>query len=445
MDFSKQLQKAAEAHQRRNYDFAVDLYRQLLEIQPDLGEARAGLRQALRKRAERGGGGKLLRMVGGALPMGRARTFLKMGRHDAAARALEDYLQHEPLDEEANLLLGRALEAAGHLRSALAVLEFLAEIAPRNVEALKSAGALLARTGAHARALECYERALAADPRDQQALKARKDLAAEGALRGSGIEVASHSRELIKDRERAEVLERERRAHKSEDELRAELERLEARYADAPSDPDLLVAMAELHERLGDFDAALPLLERALSYRKDSFELVARLGDLRSKTLKKAIARAGKGDQPQQAESLESELHAHELADYRQRVQLRPADPALRLQLGRRLMRVDRLDEALAELQRCVDDQRQRPEALFLLGQCFRRKGFLDLARQQFERAFEGLPAGAERAKEILYNLGAIAEAEHEPAKARGHYARIFEIDVGYKDVAAKMESLKHS
>ena len=52
LDFSKQIQKAEEAFRRRNYDFAVELYRQLLDLEPDLGEARAGLRRALRKRFE---------------------------------------------------------------------------------------------------------------------------------------------------------------------------------------------------------------------------------------------------------------------------------------------------------------------------------------------------------------------------------------------------------
>ena len=75
VDFSKQLQKADEALRRRNHDFAVELYQQLLDIQPDLGEARAGLRRALKKRHEaKGGGSKLLRALGGAAPLAMAGT-----------------------------------------------------------------------------------------------------------------------------------------------------------------------------------------------------------------------------------------------------------------------------------------------------------------------------------------------------------------------------------
>src|SRR5688572_29465512 len=140
VDFSKHLQKAEEAMRRRNYDFAVEVYLQLLEIDPDLGEARAGLRQAYRKRSEaKQGGSKLLRAIGGAGPLAMAKTLRKAGRHDAAAKALETYLGGQPLDAEANLMLGMALEDGGHLRSALAVYEFLAEIAPKNPAGLKRA------------------------------------------------------------------------------------------------------------------------------------------------------------------------------------------------------------------------------------------------------------------------------------------------------------------
>ena len=39
--------------------------------------------------------------------------------------------------------------------------------------------------------------------------------------------------------------------------------------------------------------------------------------------------------------------------------------------------------------------------------------------------------------------LCAIAEVEGDPRLARSFYARIYEVDIGYRDVAAKMEQLK--
>ena len=50
--------------------------------------------------------------------------------------------------------------------------------------------------------------------------------------------------------------------------------------------------------------AALEWAERALSYRKDSFELASLAGDLRLKVLKKRIVAAGKAGDEAQAEAL---------------------------------------------------------------------------------------------------------------------------------------------
>ena len=86
---------------------------------------------------------------------------------------------------------------------------------------------------------------------------------------------------------------------------------------------------------------------------------------------------------------------------------------------------------------------RTENEARIELARCFQQKGYLDLAKKEFEKALAARPAVDERAREILYNLGAIAEAEGDAAEARSFYARIFEVDIGYRDVAAKMEQLK--
>ena len=443
MDFSKHIQKAEEALRRRNFDFAIELFRQLVDLDPDLGEARAGLRQALKKRQETKKGGRFLRVVSGALPLSRAKAMGKLGKHDACARALEDYLATNPLDEEANLLLGESLEASGHFRSARAVYEFTAEIAPKNATALKRAGAMMHRTSDHQRALEYYERALAADPRDQEALKARKNLSADMALERTGTGGVEHSRGLIKDQEGARQLERKRKLHLSEEEWREELSRLEDRLADDPSNAELLLEICEVHEKLKDPEAALDFARRALEYQRDSFELACRVGDLESKLLRKRIALEDKAGRAEEASRLEQELLAHDVEDHRRRTSIRPGDAVLRLTLAKKLIRAGDVDEALSELQKCQNEPRVRGEALFLLGQCFQQKGILDLARKEYERALEGRNAIDERAKEILYNLGSIAESEGSLEEARSRYIQIYEVDINYRDVASKMGSFK--
>jgi tetratricopeptide (TPR) repeat protein len=443
LDFSKQIQKAEEAFRRRNYDFAVEVYQQLLEIDPDQGDARSGLRQALKKRHEKKKGGKFLRALGGAGPLAMAKTLRKAGKHAACAKSLESYLAQNPVDADANLMLGQSLEAAGFYKSARAVYEFVAEIDPRNPEGLKRAGAMSYRENDHRKALDYYERALDADPRDQEALKARKDLAADMALKDGGYESLQHSRDAIKDKDEAIVLERSRRRHMSQEDLEAERERLEGLYADTPSDVDNMLELATIHERLKDYESALDMVERALTQRRDSFDLLCRAGDLRLKLHKRSIAKADKAGEAERAGELEGQLVELEVEEFKKRVDMHPGDSALRLKLGKRLMRADDLDAALGELQKAHADARIRREAMFLMAQCFQRKGFTDLARKEYERSLEGVTEIDDRAKEVLYNLGTIAETEGDAEEARSMYVRVYEVDIGYRDVAAKMEQFR--
>jgi tetratricopeptide (TPR) repeat protein len=443
VDYSKHLEKAEEALRRKNFDFAIEVYNQLLELEPDLGDARGGLRRALRRKFEAKGGGRFLRALTGALPLATAKTLRKAGRHDACAKSLESYLSSNPMDEDANLLLAMSLDDAGHKQSALAVYEFVAEIAPKNSEALKRAGALMYRKGDHVRALEYYERALGADPRDQEALKARKDLSAEAALAKTNFENVSHSRDMMHNRDETLALERSKRMHLSEEELAQERERLEAKYAENAGDPDVMIELADIAEKQKDLETASSLIDRALSYRKTSFDLICRAGDMRAKMLKKSIARADKAGKADEAAQLEKELIEAEAADWRARVDAHPSDLALRVQLGKRLLRNGAADAALAELQKATADPRHEREARTLLAQCFQQKGFLDLARKEYERALGDARELDERAKEILYNLADIAASEGDRAGARAFYVRVYEVDVGFRDVAAKMDAFR--
>lgn len=444
MDYTKHIQKAEEAIRRRNYDFAIQLFQQLLEIEPDQAEARAGLRVALKKRHAGKKGGAFLRKLSGGAPLAMAKTLHKAGKYKAAIKSYEGYLATNPVDVDANLSLGRALEEGEFFNSARVVYEFTAEIAPRNPEGLKRAGGMMQKAGQFEKALDYYERALEADPRDQDALKARKDLSAEAALssRTKGGDT-QHSRDQVKDQEATRQLERARRRHRTADELSEDLDRLEARFTDDGSNPDLMVEMAGIHEKLKDPEAALDWIERALSYRKNEPGLQRQAGELKVKVLKKAIRVADKAGDSAKADQLEGELKQLEVEELRRQILSQPGDSALRLKLGRILARLDDHDAALAEFQKAVTDPRFRREAMFHLGASFQAKGFMDLARKEYEQALQGTQDSDQRSKEILYNLGSIAETEGDDQAARAHYARIFGVDIAFRDVSDKMERFK--
>ena len=450
MDISKHIEKAEEAVRRKNFDGAISLYEQLLEFQPNDLRARKGLLQAARKRYEYKKPMKALLLAASGPHLAAAKSMQTVKKWKQAADHYQKALLQDPTSAAWCLVLGECLEMSGVADGALAVYEHLAEVDPRNLDALKRAGAILYRKKELAPALEYYERALAINPRDQESLKARKNLAAEGILQQKNFESASSSRDLIKDKAQQQALEHDQRLHKSEEEIAEGLRALEAEAQASPGNPRTFERMGKLQETKGDLDAALASYEKALGLEPQSFDLKVRIDELVLRRYDREIrdlqGKLGvERGVSERLNKLEQDRQAFELETAGKRAAEHPTDLGLRYKYGRLLFRVGRIDESIAELQKAVVDPRWKLECLVTLGQCFFKKDLFDLARKQLEKALEQVPSGSARAKEILYNLGLVAERMGSRGDAAGFYSRIYEIDIGYKDVAKKMEQLRIS
>jgi tetratricopeptide (TPR) repeat protein len=444
VDLAKYLENAADAVKRRNYALAVKTYLQVLQFQPDYGEAREGLQQALFTKVAQKKPSKVGALLGGGFNLLSGHLLRLIGRHAAAARSFQRYVVADPLSEGANLALATSLQRAGLRRSALAVFASFAQQQPRCLPACRAAGALLYEQGKLQQALEMYEMALKVDPRDQEALKARKDLAAEGALKSTGIEKAQSARELIKDKGLQQKLESQQRLQLSPEELARELDKAEAELQQKPDDVALLRRVARLRESSKDLKGAVDCLERAAGLAPQDHELLDVCGDLRLRLQEQYVQKALSRKDGAAAERAELALQQARAAEYRRRIERNPADFGLRFQLGSALLELKELDHAIAELQQAVKDPRRKAEAQFMLGKAFRQKNLGDLALGQFEKALQAAGQGP-LAKDALYEMGSLCEQLGKRDVALQHFARILEQDIGYRDVAQRIESLRAS
>ena len=442
VDLSKYLEQAADAVKRRNYAMAVKIYGQVLSIQPDFGEARAGLRRALFQKAAQKPPSKLAALLFGGVHLLVGGVQRLVGSHAGAAKSFERYLAFDPAAESANLKLGDSLERAGFEKSALAVYAAYAEVQPRCLEACRAAGALHYEHGQMKEALAMYEQALKVDPRDQESLKARKNLAAEGALQSTGIEQAESSRDLIKDKKQQKQLERQERLQLSAEEVEEELDQLENQLQENPGDQALLRRAAKLREMAKDLRGALDLIEQLLQKKPDDGELLEVASDLRIRLQEQMVQKALKRGDDGAAERARQALGQLRVAEARRRVDRNPSDLSARYDLGAGLLEAGETDDAIAELQQAVKDPRKKTDAMFLLGRAFQNKELHDLALGQYEKALETASGGA-RAKEALYEMGVICEAQNKPEDALRHFTKILEQDIGFRDVAKKVEALK--
>ena len=141
-----------------------------------------------------------------------------------------------------------------------------------------------------------------------------------------------------------------------------------------------------------------------------------------------------------QLPSAPQETVAQRIEKLREQLRENSADLFLHYQLGELLFRNNNLDEAIVELQQAIQHPRRRVSALNKLGLCFKKKKMPDLAAAQFEKALEDEDLAGEEGKELLYNLGSVLEDMQKPEKAFEAYKKIYEADIGYRDVARKVE-----
>jgi tetratricopeptide (TPR) repeat protein len=382
-------------------------------------------------------------MLGGGVHLLIAGTCRMLRQHKAAAGAYERYLVGDPLAEGVNVKLGDSLESAGMANAARAVFQAYADANPRCLEACRRAGHLLYAAGEHQAAMTMYERALKIDPRDQESLKARKNLAAEGALKATGLESAKSSRDLMKNAEQVRKLDRDDRLQLSKEEIEEELQRVETQLQDEPQNVKLLTRMSDLLAMDNDLKGALGYLEDAAAVDPQNSDLGNRAGQLRLRLQERQVQEAEARGDESAAEFARKALKQARVAEFQRQIGQNPTDLRLRFELGRALRETEQHDAAIAELQQAVKDPKVKGEALLLLGESFAAKGMDELAMGQLEKALEVLSDSGQKGKEILYAMGCVAQNIGQSDQALAHFSRILEQDIGFRDVQEKIQSLK--
>lgn len=447
-DVSKYIERAEQEAKRRNFDGAIALYAEILQIDPDSGEARSGLRRAALKKLDRRYPPRALLFLLNLpawLLLGIARLFRA---HGMVAGVCEYALRRDPRNPRLNLMLGNALLQQGHRNGAEAALAVVTEFDQTNLEALKTLGRLRYERKDLEGALDCFERALKVNPRDQDAARMRKNLAAEGAIQKGGYEEARSARDLAKSERQLKERERSQRIVRTSEDLESAIAELQEDLEKSPEDVKLLLRLASLQTQKRALDDAVDTLARARKLQPEDQEVAERLGDVRIRRLEERLALAeraleqGEEGAEDRVSRLKRELLDLQVEEFERRVELHPTDLGLRFRLGQYLLRDGRLDEAIEQFQSAVKDPRHRTAALHQLGRAFARKGLTDLAARQLEQAAESLGSMTSQRKEILYDLARVCERSGDPGRALTVYKEIYESDIGFKDVGDKIGTL---
>jgi len=299
-----------------------------------------------------------------------------------------------------------------------------------------------------------FERILEIDPRDGDALSGLKNATAANASKSGGWEsTGGDYRNVLKSKSEAQQLEMESKVVKSADAITDQINVNFQKHQAEPNNPNHSKAIAQLYVQKNDYASAIPWYQHSFEAGgKVDSSLEKTIGDLRLKQVEQELQAlrqelAAQSDPEQQGqtqatiEQKEKELNEVRLFLAEARVRAQPNEGEFRFDLGEALYKIGQYKRATEELQQSLKQPSVRYQALNLMGLSFMKRGMLDFAVKQLTLAESELPGMDELKKEISYNLGLAYEQIKQPEKALEQWKKIYEHDMSYRDVSARVEA----
>lgn len=441
-------ERGTAAFQRNNLDYALTIFMQVLQKEPGFLDCRRALRATQHKKG--GGGGLFKRFIGSASNsplLAKGQIALRSNPVEALNFA-EQVLNGDPNSTSAHKLLAEAALDADLPLTAVLSLEIAHKQAPKDRDIALRLGEALVRAGQIVKAENVYRELERAYPNDQGILQALKNVAAKRTMAEGGYEALSTGegsyRDILKDKAEAVSLEQEKREVKAEDVADRLIQEYEARLSKEPKNLKLLRSIAELYTQKADYDRALEYYNLMLNTEGVNDPSLERaIADLTARKFDHARAKLNP-ESPSYAEDkekLEADKLAYQIAETKRRVDRYPTDLQLRFELGQLYFQADKISEAIQEFQRAQANPHIRIPALNYLGQCFDRRGMNDLAARTFQNAIKEKVLFDDEKKELIYRLGLVLEKSGKKEDAIEQFKQVYEVDIGYRDVAAKVDA----
>ncbi len=450
---AENFERARQVLQTGNFDYGI----QLLLLCCKLDPSNFPFRQALRKAQKEKYGNNL---------KGSRFAFFSTPRFKAkvkAAKAQGDYvrvLEHaesvftrNPWDMGTQMDMAEAFDALGLLDLAVYTLDQARQKFPDDPTLNRALARLFEKRGDFTKAISLWQLVQKASPKDVEAAHKAKDLAASETIARGGYQ------ESISGTKDSPVLGKmEEAAVEKQDKVGREAAVLLKRIEADPTSAELYVQLAASYRRQGKLDRARAALLQGQGPTGNSYKLQLELLELdilplrdnldkAEAQLRKVLARPEGEDAPDDEPTadelkklrakIQREIVAREAELLRTKAERFPAETGHRLELGLRLLKLDKIEEAIAELQVARRDDRLKGKASLYLGLCFRKRSNWRLAQRNFEEALPLLTTAADEPtkKEVLFQLatGSAENGELPRAMDLGH--ELANIDFSYKNI----------
>ncbi|NUN48242.1 MAG: tetratricopeptide repeat protein [Candidatus Brocadiae bacterium] len=437
--------KGSEAFNKKNWDYAIEIFKTITLTDPNHVKARQALRMTVIQKCQQAGfpGSLSSKMRGAAASMQ-----ISASKGEKKIAVATDYLIGDPMHVGVRVALGTALMEGNFVDGAITEFEHVLQSDAVNKHSMKALGDLHQKKGDVKKAIEYYSKVQSMDNTDREVTSKLKNLLAENTIKEGGMDKAKSFRDMVKDTEGASRAEKDKQLVKTGAEMDEEIQQLLDVVNADPTNPQqakTLKKISEMQVRKKDYDAAIASLERAKELDRGDGTIKMKIGDIQITKLDQKVqaAKAAAGGDTTNAafKAAYVELVKFRIEEFQRRVRDFPTDMSLHFELGKAQLVGGMVDQAIAEFQMTIKDPKRKIESMNYLGQCFHRKKIHDLAATQFLKALEAAPT-QEWELQLRYNLIDCYSAMNKLNEAKDECKKIMNIDISYKDVSKRLEEL---
>lgn len=446
-----QYQKGRVALDRKNYDYAMMIFCQLLDQEPGCLDCREALRVTQFRKAEETGQRSFFKkafgMTGDLAHLSKARMILKNNPGEAMS-ALEQVLNKDPQNVSAHQLMADAALSAGYIRTALISLELLFnKLGQRDMAMARKLADVYSQAGLPGKAEEIYAQLVNENPDNLDLIQALKDVSASRTMKEGGYESAAEGgtyRDALKSEDESKRLEQEARLVQTSDSSEAIIKNLEDKVAAEPTSLRWWRALADQYLRIKEYEKALSAYEslKALLSVSDP-QLSMNILKVKLRILDSQLASMDPQDpaQTEKIAELQKQRAEVEMAEVESLSEANPTDMIILFDLASLYFKNGKLGKAIQALQKTQNYPGKKIPSLLLLGQCFARRKMYDLAVRAYSNALADKKSMDEEKKELLYLLGITYEMMGKKEEAIEQFKLIYEVDIDYRDVAAHVDA----
>ncbi|HEY3853469.1 MAG TPA: tetratricopeptide repeat protein [Verrucomicrobiae bacterium] len=445
----EQYEKGKSAFDRQNYDYAVAIFTTVLAQEPGFYECREALRVAQSKKSG-GGTGFFKKMISGAgsSPLLAKGQIELMKNPLDALKTAEQILNSDSASTAGHKLLADAAMAADLPKTAALSLMIVVKNSPKDEESQKNLARAYSASGQGEKAEMILSELMRLHPDDLKLAEELKDISARKTLNEGGYEALSGGkgsyRDILKDKDESVALEQSNRQVKSEDLALKMIKQYEAQLVNEPNNLKALRSVAELYSQQKNYDRALEAYNRIVAQEGSADPSLSKaILDTTMKKFDAALADIDPNspDCAEKSKQITAERASFLLAETKQRAERYPNDLGIRFELGQLYYELGQNNEAMSEFQKAQANPNKRLQSMRYLGQILTRKGMNDMAAAKLKEALREKLVFDEEKKDLIYALGSVLEKMGKTEEAIEQYKEIYQIDMGFKDVAAKVDA----